>query len=373
MRIGIDARALSGRFTGDRTYWRGLLWGLSAIDRENEYLLYLREPVEEGAGLKLGPNFTRRLLPSGNGRVWSFLLFPRALKKDKVDIAHVQYTVPPLMPCPVVTTIHDISFRLFPDLFAAKDRIILNTGLPSSLKRAARVIAVSENTRKDILIEFPGVPPEKVVSTPLAADPRYRVLNPSEQEKARALVNERYGLAGPYFLSLGVLQPRKNLSRLVTAFLRAKQGANLPHKLAVVGKKGWLSEETESALKAAGDAVVLTGYAPDEHLPALFTCATGFCYPSLYEGFGLPPLEAMACGCATISSNASSLPEVVGEAALQIDPHNTEAWGKAIIEVATDSALRERLQKAGPARAARFTWEKTARRTLDVYKSVYGK
>lgn len=373
MRIGIDARAMSGRFTGDRTYWRGLIAGLSEIDRDNEYLLYLRDPAAEGEELALGPNFRRRLLPATNGRLWSFVRFPQALAKDRVDIAHVQYTVPPILPCPVVTTIHDISFRLFPELFAAKDRFILNAGLPGSLRRAAKVIAVSENTRRDILKAFPGTEPGKVVATPLAADPRYRVLSPREQESARELVNERYGLSGPYLLSVGVLQPRKNVPLLLAAFAKARQEAGLPHKLAVVGKRGWLSQETEAAIRAAGDAVVMTGYAPDEHLPALYGCATAFCYPSLYEGFGLPPLEAMACGCPTLSSNASSLPEVVSDAGVLIDPHDTAAWTKAIIEVVTDTAQREQLREAGPARAALFSWQRTAALTKQVYESIYAK
>lgn len=373
MKIGIDARALSGRFTGDRTYWRGLLAGLSEIDRENQYLLYLREPAEEGAEIALGPNFERRLIPSGNDRVWSFVHFPRALKADGVDLAHVQYTVPPVMPCPVVTTIHDISFRLFPELFTAKDRLILNTGLPGSLRRAARVIAVSENTRRDILKSFPGIDPAKIVATPLAADPRYHAPTPAEQDSGRMLVNERYGLAGPYLLSVGVLQPRKNVPLLLAAFAEAKTEASLPHKLAVVGKCGWLSQETEAAIREAGEGVVMTGYAPDEHLPALYANAEAFCYPSLYEGFGLPPLEAMACGCPTLSSNASSLPEVVGQAGILLDPHDREVWTQAIIQVATDPRLRERLHEEGLRRAALFSWRRTAQLTKEVYESAYGK
>lgn len=373
MRIGIDARALSGRFTGDRTYWRGLIGGLAEIDRENEYLLYLREPAVEGGELELSPNFKRRLLPATNGRLWSFIHFPRALEKDRVDIAHVQYTVPPVLPCPVVTTIHDISFRLFPDLFAAKDRFILNTGLPSSLKRAAAVIAVSENTRRDILKAFPGTDPRKVVATPLASDSRYHVLTPTEQESAAKLVNERYGLGRPYLLSVGVLQPRKNVPLLLRAFARAKTQAHLPHRLAVVGKRGWLSLETEAAIQAAGESVVMTGYAPDEHLPALYSSADAFCYPSLYEGFGLPPLEAMACGCPTLSSTASSLPEVVGDGGVLIDPRDIEAWVRGIIEISTDQALQEKLRRAGPARAALFSWKGTAQLTKKVYEAIYAK
>jgi glycosyltransferase involved in cell wall biosynthesis len=206
-----------------------------------------------------------------------------------------------------------------------------------------------------------------VTVTPYAADPIYR---PMDREAARRAVAERFGLRGPFVLAVGVLQPRKNLPRLIRAFGRVAREA--PHALALVGKPGWAHEELKRAVAASGlgSRVKFTGYVPDADLPVLYNAAELFVYPSLYEGFGLPPLEAMACGTPVVTANVTSLPEVVGDAALAVDPTDELALADAIGRALTDEALRERLRTAGLAHAALFSWERTAALTLQVYHRV---
>ena len=375
MRIGIDARTLEGRFTGDRTYWRGLIGGLAAADTGNEYVLYTRRPLEGETPPGLGPNVTWRHLASpANDALWMLAAFPRALKADKIDVAHTQYNIPLMgAPCPMVTTVHDISFRVHPELFLPKDRWILNTLVPRSLRKAAAVIAVSESTRRDILRFYRTLPSEKVHVVLEAAGKQFQIPE-GGQETAQATANKALGLDNrPYLLAVGVLQPRKNLALLLDAFALLKLGPNPPpHRLLIAGKRGWL-DETDTQVAALPDAVtreiVLTGYVADHDLPALYGGAEALCYPSRYEGFGLPPLEAMACGCPVLCSRSSSLPEVVGDAGILLPADNSHAWAHALEKLLSSPAVRTRWRERGPARAAQFSWERAARETILVYQA----
>ncbi len=382
MRIGLDVRTLGGRFTGDRTYWRGLINGLAAagfgaIDPEcDEFFLYLREPLPFDAGMPPLPgNFTWRIVESSSDRLWAWSALPRAARRDGIDVMHVQYSVSPLFAVPVVTTVHDVTFRLFPQLFSLRDQVLLNLTVPSSVRRACRVLAVSESTRRDILKAYPATTPAKVVTTLLAAGSEFRPFSAAEQEAARILLRDTYGVSGPYALAVGVLQPRKNLPMLLKAFRSARRLKGFEQKLVVTGKRGWLTSEIDSAIAAAevggsGD-ILLTGYVPDEHLPLLYACADAMLYPSLYEGFGLPPLEAMACGCPVLVSSTSSLPEVVGSAGMLLDPTRPGDWIDAIGLILTHEAQRERLSAAGLERSKQFGWKRTALQTIEVYKACH--
>ena len=373
MRIGIDVRTLSGRFTGDRTYWRGLLTGLSAVDAANEYVVYTRGPIE-GEPPRLGPNFQwRQIARPSNDALWMLSAFPKALKDDHIDVAHTQYNIPLLgAPCPVVTTVHDISFQIHPDLFLPKDRRILQTFVPRSLRKAAAVIAVSESTRRDILRSYPYISKEKVCVVLEAAGPHFKIPDDG-QETARAAANKALGLDDrPYLLAVGVLQPRKNLEVLLDAFALLKLGPHPPpHRLVIAGKRGWL-DETDAQLAAlpaeVTQEIVLAGYVADDALPTLYGGADALCYPSRYEGFGLPPLEAMACGCPVLCSRASSLPEVVGDAGILLPFADSSAWAHALETLLGSPAVQARWRVRGPARAALFSWEKAGRETLKVYE-----
>ncbi len=381
MRIAIDGRALTGRFTGDRTYWRGLLHALSALDRENEYTVYHRMPLPPGEA-PLAPNVRTQWIMAKNDRVWTLLTLPLALRKDRMDLVHVQYTAPPggLCPCPIVTTVHDISFRLFPEWFPVRHRFLLNATVPSSMRRAARVITDSESSRKDILAAYPWLAAEKVVATPLGLPHdmlAQRPLGLAEQETAVRIAKERYGLEAPFILALGVLQPRKNLTLLAEAFGRACRLFGLEGGLALAGKPGWgggpealqLAAEREGGVSAA-DRIHFPGYVADEDVPILYRACHLFAHPALYEGFGLPPLEAMACGAPTVVSDAPAMPEVVGDAAVIVPARDVQAWSETLASVSQNAAMRADLSLRGPLRAARFTWEETARRTLMVYRDA---
>lgn len=378
MRIGLDARTLSGRYTGDRTYWRGLIGGLSAVDHENEYVLYRREPVE-GEPPTVGPNFHWRVLPRpAHDALWMLRGWPRALREDRIDVAHTQYNIPLLgAPCPIVTTVHDVTFGLFPDLFLPRDRWILETFVPRSLKKAARVIADSDCTRRDLLRLYKKwVSPDKVETILLAADSRFQP--PAKgQEFARAESNKRLGLDDrPYVLAVGVLQPRKNLEILLDAFALLKLGPSPPpHRLIVAGKRGWKNEALDAKMAdlppEVTQNIVFAGYVPDDDLPALYGGADALCYPSRYEGFGLPPLEAMSCACPVLCTRASSLPEVVGDAGILLPPDNSGAWADALAKVLIQPLVQARWRARGQERAGLFSWQETARHTLSVYEDVY--
>jgi glycosyltransferase involved in cell wall biosynthesis len=366
MRIGIDGRALTGRYTGDRTYWLNLLRAMAAeLSDGTELRVYSRLPIPPDALPNL-PNITARQVPATNDRLWTLYAFGRALKRDAVDIAHTQYTTPLVAPCPIVTTVHDISFRLYPEWFPRRHRTLLNLTVPGAMRRAAHVITDSEGSRRDILRVY-RLPQNQVSCVHLAAAPEF---TPLEVSAARAAIQGRLKFEGPYLLSVGVLQPRKNLPLLLEGFARALRSADFPHRLVLTGKRGWEVEDLHRLVQRLQitDRVVWTDYVEDAELPALYNCADALAYPSLYEGFGLPPLEAMACGTPVLVSNAPAMPEIAGDAALILPVMDAVAWGGAIARVLTDSSCRAELRRAGLARAALFTWRDTALKTLEIYR-----
>jgi glycosyltransferase involved in cell wall biosynthesis len=365
MRIALDARTATAPKTGDRTYCLNLIRALSAVNGENEYLLCTAAAaptLTDG----LGARFKVMPIPASPAWTWTPVHFPMALRRMEAALAHVQYFIPPIAPCPVITTIHDVSFRRHPGWFPPKHRALLNLLIPAAARGATRVIVGSGHAR-DELIHFYDLPPEKIAVTPYAADPLFR---PMPIDEAKAAVRERFGVRGAYLLAVGVLQPRKNLPRLVRAFARIV--AQFPHRLLLVGKEGWAADELRSALAAPGlaERVHFTGYVADADLPVLYAAADLFVYPSLYEGFGLPTLEAMACGTPVLTSTTSSLPEVVGDAAVMVDPTDEAAIARSMADLLGSPAWREELRGRGVARAKLFSWEETARQTLAVYREA---
>lgn len=238
---------------------------------------------------------------------------------------------------------------------------------PRTLKTADRIIAVSNSTKRD-LINYFNIPEEKIKVILEAADEKFKLLNKEEINE----VKQKYNLNFPFILYVGTLEARKNIPTLIKAFYKIKK-KNIEHKLVIAGKKGWKYKEifeTIDKLDLQND-VVFTGYVSDEDLPALYNAADLFVYPSIYEGFGLPPLEAMACGTPVITSNTSSLPEVVGDAGIMVDPCDVDGLTQTMCDVLTNDGLREDMIKKGLERAKMFTWEKCARETLKVYEEVY--
>jgi len=370
MRIGVDARALTGRWTGDRTYWLNLVRGLLDTMPEGDNLvLYTRLPLASGL-LPADTRYTVRTVPASNDRLWTMLHFPRALRADGIDVAHTQYTTPLRAPCPLLTTVHDISFRLYPEWFPRKHRMLLNLSVPVAMRRARIVITDSASSRRDILRIY-RLAPEKVEAIHLAAAPEYV---PVPAATARRYVEEHFGIRDPFVLSVGVLQPRKNFALLVEAFARALRKEALPHRLVLTGKRGWRVDEITrlAARLDLLDRLIFTDYVPDDALPLLYSATDVMAYPSLYEGFGLPPLEAMACGAPTLVSDAPAMPEVVGDGAWVLPVMDACAWADGLIAMLTDAHTRQCWSARARARAACFSWKDTSRRTLRAYYRALG-
>jgi glycosyltransferase involved in cell wall biosynthesis len=294
------------------------------------------------------------------------------LFRRPVDVLHVQYTAPPFCRPPVVVTIHDLAFERMPETFTRRGSFQLKLTVRWTAKKAAKVATVSEYSRQDLL-DIYKLAPEKVVVTYNGVESSFtpQPLVPNEAEEVR----RRFGVSRDFLLAVGSLQPRKNLVRLIRAYARLRSDReDFTPQLVIVGRKLWLASEIFDEVKRQrwADDVILTGYVADEDLPALYRAARAFVYPSLFEGFGLPPLEAMACGTPVVTSDVSSLPEITGDAALLIDPNDERALANALIEIVNDERLRAELREKGIAQAKKFTWRDAAEKTLRLYQEAYG-
>ncbi len=281
---------------------------------------------------------------------------------DAVDVVHTpDLLVPPRRSRPLVVSVLDLSFRLFPRYHTRWLRTLVNLGLRRAVREADALIAISQHTARD-LIRHSGVSADRVHVIPLAAHERF---SPVQDEG----VLTRYGIDAPYVLYLGTLEPRKNLPALLQAFAGIECGET---KLVLAGMQGWMNSGMYATLERLGltSRVIFPGFVPDEDLPALLSAACMFVYPSLYEGFGLPVLEAMSCGAPVITSNVSSLPEVAGDAALLVSPNDVDGLRRAIQRLLAEPGLREELRGRGFAQAARFSWQRTAEETAEVYRKV---
>ena len=373
MKVAIDAHMVGEQETGNETYTLNLARALSALPAEargdSEILLYT--PYPERLRSRLTPEATvtiRRIRPAA-ASLRIPIGMPLAAACDRLNLLHVTYIAPPLGACSHVVSVHDISYEFYPAYFSPRDRLMLRALVPFSLRRAARVITISEYSRREIITRY-QLPPERVSVTYLAAAEDYR---PVRERSTLAALRARYGLAEHYVLALGNLQPRKNLARLVDAYVELRRAGQLAGvQLVLAGKAQWRESELFTAVRQSGleGDILFPGYVADADLPALYSGALAFVYPSLYEGFGLPPLEAMACGTPVICSNAASLPEVVGAAALTVDPSCVEELAAALVAVADQPALRAELREKGLRRAAGFSWRRCAEETLAVYREA---
>ena len=374
MRIAIDAHSVGTRLGGNESYAVNLIEALAQIDEVNEYTLFVTTAEARDRFHQRWPNFKVRSTLPHTPLIRIPLTLSAVLRKHPVDVLHVQFTAPPFCPCPVVVSIHDLSFEHVPETFHRRSRIQLRLTVRSSARRAAKILTLSEHTRRDVIDTY-GIEPSRITAIPLAAPGHfYRVEDNRELQRVR----HTYGIDGQYILSVGSIQPRKNVARLVQAYARVRASLRDQHtetelpKLVLVGKLGWLYDETLRALEQSrvADSVILTGYVPETDLPALYSGAICFVYPSYFEGFGLPPLEAMKCGAPVIVGNQTSLPEVVGDAGLTVDPFDINSIAKAIEKLINDSVLRRELSVKGRSRAETFSWRKTAQQTLEIYEQV---
>ncbi len=358
MRIGIDAsRATRQERTGTEGYSFQLIRKLLELDQENEYILYFNQPPQPGL-LPPSPRRSDRVIPCP--RLWTHLRLSAEMALHPPDLLFVPAHVLPLVrPRRSVVTVHDLGYLHEPQAHRPLDRLYLDLSARYHARVATRLLAISQATKDDLVRHY-RVPPERITVTHLAAGESFR---PVEDQVQIAAVKARYGITGDYFLYVGTLQPRKNLVRLLEAYA-AMQIQN--PQLVLVGKKGWLYDEIFAVVQKLGlqEQVIFPGYVPAADLPALYSGAMAFVFPSLYEGFGMPVLEAMACGAPVVCANVSSLPEVVGQAGILVNPTDTAALAAALGRVAGAAGLRAELRARGLVQARQFSWERCARETL---------
>ena len=367
MRIGIDARLLYYRRAGIGQYTLRLTEALAAeAPRERIFLLH---DWRQRGGLPQAPNLRHVRLYTPSHHRWEHLTLPLELLTLRLDLLHSpDFILPQHRPCAGVITVHDLAFLRFPHLVTPEAARYYGR-IHQAAHSAERVIAVSECTRRDVL-ELLGVPEERVRLIYEAAGAPFRPLELSPDE--RRDFRGRHLAAGRFALFVGTIEPRKNLPTLLRAFRRMmdRYPDLEPHpRLAIVGEQGWLSEEVFALLQELRlvQEVAFIGPVMPEELVWLYNAARFLAFPSLYEGFGLPPLEAMACGTPVLAGNTSSLPEVVGEAGLLVNPLDEEEVVAALGRLLEDASLRAELGRRGRERAAAFSWERTAQETLRVY------
>jgi len=366
MRVGIDVSALDFNAAGTATYIRGLLQGLGAAEKDRDLkiieLFYFPFFDRRHKWLRMIDALNRDIL-------WLDAKLPKKAAAHQCDLIHSPAMLaPPTRRLPVVLTILDLYIIRERSAFPFWLRTVMARRLPHMARNSTKIIAISQFIKREILDLFPDVPESKITVTPLGVDSSFKKV-PKEE---LPLVKSRYGLVKPFIMTVSTIEPRKNLKNLLRAYALVKDA--LEHDLVIVGAYGWKSADLLTLIRQLKleNRVKFPGYVDKSDLPALYSAAEIFVYPSLYEGFGLPPLEAMSCGCPVITSNGSSLPEVVGDAAVQIDPTEIEDLAHALKTLAMDESKKERLRMAGPRRAQAFTWDKCAQVTIDAYEQALG-
>jgi glycosyltransferase involved in cell wall biosynthesis len=366
MRIAIDAHAIGRHLTGNEVYVRSLLNAFGGREQDREILAY----VSAEAACAFIPDGIRIRRIAANPFLRLGFDLAGRVRQDRPDVLHVQYTAPLGCRVPVVATVHDVSYLEHPEYFTRSRALQLRLTVGRTVRHAARILTGTEVARKSILKVYPNLADDKVAVVPLAAAPGFR---PISREAAGAAVRGRHSIGGPFVLSVGDIQPRKNHIGLIRAFARmVKAYPQLKHNLVMVGKPTWFSDQVQGAARAsgAGERIQFLGFVPDADLLQLYNACDCFVFPSFYEGFGFPALEAMACGRAVVCSDASALPEVVDGAAILFDPYAIDEMVRAVADVLLDGELRARMERLGLQRAAHFSWQKTAEKTMAAFHQV---
>jgi glycosyltransferase involved in cell wall biosynthesis len=367
MLIGYEASALQGRKSGVGYYTENMLASVMRAAPQHKYVLFSNRDMRDGWKQFASETlYTERLFPVR--AVWMQAVLPGTLRRVQPDLCHfTNYLAPVTMRCPYIVTVYDMTIFVTPRMHSFKKLVLDRTLIPVVARKAGAIITLSESARKDIL-RYLKVPKEKVRVVMGAASPAFHpITDPAHLDSVRA----RHGLHDPYILYVGTIEPRKNLPRLVQAFANLKR-RGLPHKLVIVGQQGWQTEPIYAEIERLSikSDVIFTGYVPFEDLPAIYTMAEAMAFPSLYEGFGLPVIEAMACGTPVVTSRSSSLIEVAGDAGLLVNPLSVEELEDALHRLLADPTLKDDLRHRGLERATHLTWERTAQATLDVYDGV---
>jgi len=368
MVIGIDAHSLHSQQCGNEVYTRNLIENMSKIDSRNQYYLFITDKkLGRCPAVLQNSNFSISKLRPSNKWLRTPLALGLASLKKKLDILHVQYFAPPVFRGKLVVTIHDICFSPYPYFFS-KQELLAFRFVKDGLKKASRIIAVSHFTKNE-LIQKMGISPDRI-------DVIYNgvsgIFKPAESKEAISNIKARYGIRGDYILYVGRLNARKNLINIIKAYSLLKNEIIRKYKLVFVGKQSFGKEiiiKTMQDLKMTED-IIITDYVPVQDLPLLYNGAEIFVYPSFYEGFGLPVLEAMACGVPVITSNTSVFPEIAGDAAVMIEPCNVQQLSEAMERLLGDADMRQKSSQTGLKRASEFSWENTAIFTLQSYNKA---
>lgn len=376
-RVALNAQLLrlnqGYRSAGISQYIFNLLRALAAAEPEFELHTFCSEQNLETVLPGRRIHSTRLPAHRPLGRIaWEQIVFPLELARGGFDLVHsLAYVSPLLNRVASVVTVYDTSFMLYPQYFRPLNRIYLNWGLRSSLKRARRIIAISQSTRDDLVRLFHLAPAQIDVIAPGVDSQFFAKVDANAVQAFR----QAHHLPDHFVLFIGTLEPRKNIPGLIRAFARVKRKCNLPHSLVIAGGRGWKDDDVARAVNEMGleHEILFPGFVPRAELPDWYRAADVFVYPSYYEGFGMPALEALATGAPVITSNVSSLPEAVGDAALLVDPSSVEELTEALARVLSDRALIADLRERGPAHARAFTWSRAVEQTLQTYRRALGR
>lgn len=365
MRFAVDAHAIGRQLTGNEVYVRSLLNGFAALDRESEFIAYLSM---EDAEAWVPSRFPVRRI-AGNPFIRLGCDLSYKLRQDRPQLIHVQYTAPLGCPVPVVVSVHDVSFLEHPDYFPLYRSLQLRLTVHRTIRKAARILTVSEFSRDSIARAY-NLDPERITVVYNAAASGF---HPMRREAATNAVAARFGMAAPFILSVGDLQPRKNHVGLIEAFARLiRSHSHLRHELVLAGKHTWFTPRVIEAARRSGvgDRIRFLGFVTDDDLLHLYNACDLFCFPSFYEGFGLPVLEAMACGAVVACSNTSAIPEVADGAALLFNPRDAGEITRAMLDLIQLPELPARMRRLGLQRSTHFSWQQAAQKTLEVYHEV---
>jgi glycosyltransferase involved in cell wall biosynthesis len=365
MLFSVDAHTIGCHLTGNEVYIRNLLNEFAGLDKSAKFVAYVSKRDAD----RYVPRRFAKTRVSENPWLRLGFEIPLSLHRQRPDVLHVQYTGPISCPVPMVVTVHDVSFLENPEYFTSFRAHQLKLTVTRTISKAVRILTPSEFSRQSIIASY-GVPDDKVTVIPNGVSSAFR---PMQTEAAAHWVSERYGIPSPFVLTVGDLQPRKNHLGLIQAFEDVVHAhPHLPHRLVMVGKETWYAPHIRRAAQKSlvADRIHFTGWISDEDLRRFYCAADFFVFPSLYEGFGLPILEAMACGRAVLCSNTSAMPEVANAAGILFDPHSVPEIARAMQDVLLDSELRSRMERLGLKRAASFSWTRAAQKTLDVYYQV---
>jgi len=372
MKIGIITDFVDEQLGGIGTYTHDIVEALLSIDKNNDYFLIHGRVIDIDIYREQDQILIEKTdFGPGSTYFWRFIKLPYQLKSlSSLDLVHDPYEIGPLsfrLPFKKLITIHDLAPMLYPETCSFVNSLAHRLLLRRTAQTVDKIVTDSYSSKMDI-VKYLGISEENIAVIPGGVHPRFSQLSPEEMK----IDDKSYEIPSKFILYVGTLEPRKNIPNLIRAYNRLKE-AGLEHKLVIVGKTGW---KYKSIFKIIYDLnlskdVILTGYIPECDLPKIYNAADLFVYPSLYEGFGLPPLEAMACGCPVITSNTSSLPEVVGQAGIMVNPHDVKELANTMYTVLTDEGLRTTMIERGLQQAKKFNWNISAKRLLYEYQSIF--